>query len=134
MSESATWRVSRPTDTGRHCYTHRVKLQGKSYKLDPADIELDGDTLGHGAGGIVQKGVHKPTGTPVAIKTIKVDAKAKKEQMLNEIKGLINAIGCPQLVQWWGGDLNMDLLDAIADSRSWIKQSAAVRSWCSGGT
>jgi hypothetical protein len=43
------------------------------YKLAPQDIELDVDTvLGHGAGGIVQKGVHKPTGTPVAIKTIKV--------------------------------------------------------------
>jgi len=57
--------------------------------------------LGHGAGGIVQRGIHKPTGTPVAIKTIKVDQKAKKEQMLNEIKGLINAQGCPQLVQWY---------------------------------
>eukprot|EP00392_Amoebophrya_sp_AT5.2_P004716 g4724.t1 len=73
---------------------------GTQYKLSPADIEVDGDMLGHGAGGIVQKGVHKPTGTLVAIKTIKVDAKAKKEQMLNEIKGLINAQGCPQLVQW----------------------------------
>ncbi|CAD7966614.1 unnamed protein product [Amoebophrya sp. A25] len=78
-----------------------VQMDGQQYKLSPADIELDGDMLGHGAGGIVQKGVHKPTGTPVAIKTIKVDAKAKKEQMLNEIRGLINAQGCPQLVQWY---------------------------------
>lgn len=78
-----------------------VELHGQSYKLDPQDIELDGENLGHGAGGCVQKGVHKPSGTVVAIKTIKVDAKAKKEQMLNEIKGLINAQGCPQLVQWY---------------------------------
>lgn len=79
-----------------------VEIDGNQYKLSPADIELDQDGhLGHGAGGIVQRGIHKPTGTPVAIKTIKVDAKAKKEQMLNEIKGLINAQGCPQLVQWY---------------------------------
>lgn len=79
-----------------------VEVDGKEYKLSPQDIELDADsTLGHGAGGIVQRGTHKPTNTKVAIKTVKVDQKAKKEQMLNEIKGLINAQGCPQLVQWY---------------------------------
>lgn len=77
-------------------------LNGQEYKLAAEDIELDTDaTLGHGAGGVVQKGIHKPTGMPLAIKTIKIDQNAKKEQMLNEIRGLINASGCPYLVQWY---------------------------------
>ena len=79
-----------------------VQMDGEEYRLNPADIEIDEEkTLGHGAGGIVQRGIHKPTGTLIAIKTIKVDQKPKKEQLLNEIRGLINAQGCPQLVQWY---------------------------------
>merc|ERR1712217_428486 len=31
------------------------------------------------------------------------DEKAKREQLLNEIKGLVQAEGCPNLVQWYAG-------------------------------
>jgi len=79
-----------------------VKYEGHEYSLAPEHIELEKDaTLGHGAGGVVQRGVHTPTGMPVAIKTVKVDNKGKRDQMLNEIKGLIYAKGCPYLVQWY---------------------------------
>eukprot|EP00971_Amphidinium_carterae_P078097 1545135-Amphidinium_carterae.1 len=50
-----------------------------------------------GAGGVVQSGTHNPTGMRVAIKRVKVDDKAKREQMLNEIRGLIQAEGCAHL-------------------------------------
>lgn len=81
-----------------------VVLDGQEYRLSPADIELDRScTLGTGAGGVVQAGVHKPTGMRVAIKTVKVDRKEKREQMLMEIKGLVLAAGCPYLVQWYAG-------------------------------
>merc|ERR1711972_1007886 len=70
----------------------------------PQDIELDRDaTLGTGASGVVQAGVHKPTGMRVAVKTVRVDNKEKREQMLAEIRGLIQAEGCPYLVQWYAG-------------------------------
>merc|ERR1719188_1292684 len=59
--------------------------------------------LGAGACGVVQKGVIKKTGVTVAIKTIKVDDKGKREQLLNEIRGLVQAEGCPHLVQWYAG-------------------------------
>jgi serine/threonine protein kinase len=89
---------------------HGIEVDGHEYRLSPADIEVERDEpLGHGTGGVVQAGIHKPTGTRVAIKTVKVDSKAKKEQMLNEIKGLIQAEGCPSLVQWYAGFASKDV-------------------------
>lgn len=35
---------------------------------------------------------------------MKVDDKAKREQLLNEIRGLIAADGCVNLVHWYAGD------------------------------
>mmetsp|Transcript_17537 Transcript_17537/g.31438 ORF Transcript_17537/g.31438 Transcript_17537/m.31438 type:complete len:335 (+) Transcript_17537:112-1116(+) len=81
-----------------------IEIGGHEYKLSPTDIEVDrDDTLGSGASGVVQAGVHLPTGMRVAIKTVKVDNKEKREQMLAEVKGLIQAEGCPYLVQWYAG-------------------------------
>lgn len=81
-----------------------VEVDGRTYRLDPHDIDMDHDgTLGAGCSGIVESGVHKPTGMRVAVKTVKVDKKEKRENMLNEIKGLIQAAGCPYLVQWYAG-------------------------------
>lgn len=81
-----------------------VEVDGQEYRLSSHDIELDPDTtLGSGASGVVQAGIHKPTGMRVAVKTVKVDNKEKREQMLHDIKGLIQAAGCPYLVQWYAG-------------------------------
>lgn len=81
-----------------------VEVDGQAYRLDPRDIEMDRDgMLGSGSCGVVEAGVHKPTGMRVAVKTVKVDNRDKREQMLHEIKGLIQAAGCPYLVQWYAG-------------------------------
>lgn len=115
QSVSMTWSVDE-SGTLRHKPTGMkvspdtgIEIDGHEYKLSPTDIELDRDTvLGSGASGVVQAGVHLPTGMRVAIKTVKVDNKEKREGMLAEIRGLIQAEGCPYLVQWYAGFVARD--------------------------
>lgn len=109
-SISMTWSID-PSGTMRHKRTgltvstdHGITYEGQEYRLSPEDIELDNTShLGAGACGVVMKGVIKKTGELVAVKTVRADDKAKREQLLNEIKGLIQAEGCPYLVQWYAG-------------------------------
>merc|ERR1719159_2268511 len=49
------------------------------------------------------KAVIKKTGEKVAVKTIKADDGAKRQQLLSELRGLVSAQGCPNLVQWYAG-------------------------------
>jgi len=79
-----------------------IVVNGAEYVMRPEDIEL-GDHLGAGACGVVCKGTVKATGMPLAIKTIKVDDKGKREQLLNEIRGLVSAKDCPNLIQLYAG-------------------------------
>jgi len=110
-SVSLTWSVDSSTGTIRHKPTGLkvspdtgIEVDGHEYRLSPQDIELDQNAaLGCGAGGVVQAALHKPTGMRVAVKTVKVDNKEKRDQMLAEIRGLIQAEGCPYLVQWYAG-------------------------------
>jgi serine/threonine protein kinase len=84
-----------------------ISFPGSEYKLRPQDIIVEENSrLGAGAGGVVSKGVISTTGQPVAIKVIKVDDKAKRDQLINEIRGLVQAQGCPYLVQWYAGFAN----------------------------
>jgi len=116
-SFSITWSIDE-TGTMRHRGTgttvspnEGIVFEGQEYKLSPEDIEYEvGSHLGAGACGVVMKGVIKTTGKQVAIKTIKVDDKAKREQLLKEIKGLVTAAGCPHLVQWYAGFVNRKTL------------------------
>merc|ERR1719507_1461353 len=86
-----------------------VEVDGHVYRVDPRDIEMDRDgMLGSGSSGVVEAGVHIPTGMRVAVKTVKLDNKEKREQMLHEITGLIQAAGCPYLVQWYAGFVTKD--------------------------
>mmetsp|Transcript_56013 Transcript_56013/g.126386 ORF Transcript_56013/g.126386 Transcript_56013/m.126386 type:complete len:333 (+) Transcript_56013:122-1120(+) len=114
-SVSMTWEVDadgalRHNPTGMRVSPDKgVECDGMEYRLSPQDIELEADaTLGTGSCGIVQAGIHKPTGMRVAVKTVKVDNKEKREQMLHEIRGLIQAAGCPYLVQWYAGFVAKD--------------------------
>mmetsp|Transcript_42061 Transcript_42061/g.98190 ORF Transcript_42061/g.98190 Transcript_42061/m.98190 type:complete len:338 (-) Transcript_42061:158-1171(-) len=110
-SVSMTWEIDAATGSMRHKKTGTkvstdtgITYEGQEYRLSPEDIELDPDShLGAGACGVVMKGVIKQTGIPVAVKTVKVDDKAKREQLLNEIRGLIAADGCINLVHWYAG-------------------------------
>lgn len=109
-SVSMTWCVDedgalRHNPSGMRVSPDRgVEFDGQEYRLSPHDIEQDPESaLGAGSQGVVQAGIHKPTGMRVAIKTVKVDNREKRMQMLHEIRGLIQAAGCPYLVQWYAG-------------------------------
>lgn len=113
QSVSATWSFDpggalchKPTDT-KLSTDRGIVFEGREYKLSPEDIEFDKDAqLGCGSCGVVLRGVIRKTGTPVAVKTIRVDDRAKRDQLLNEIMGLVQAEGCPSLVQWYAGFLS----------------------------
>jgi len=109
---SMTWSID-PSGTMRHRGTG-VKISadgggittgdGTEYRLSPEDIDLsESVSLGAGACGVVMKGKIKKTGVYVAVKTVRVDDKGKREQLLSEIRGLVTAEGCPNLVQWYAG-------------------------------
>lgn len=109
-SVSMTWSID-PSGTMRH-KTTGIKLspesgityEGMEYRLKVEDVALaEGAPLGAGACGVVMKGTIKTTGQTVAIKTVKVDDKGKREQLMNEIKGLVAAAGSKNLVQWYAG-------------------------------
>lgn len=110
LSVSATWSID-PSGTMRHKRTNMriseekgISYEGHEYRLSVEDIEVErGSPLGAGAGGVVHRGVIKTTGTPVAVKILKADDKPKREQLLNEIRGLVQAAGSPNLVAFYGG-------------------------------
>eukprot|EP00928_Gymnodinium_smaydae_P035137 TRINITY_DN24785_c0_g1_i1.p1 TRINITY_DN24785_c0_g1~~TRINITY_DN24785_c0_g1_i1.p1 ORF type:complete len:540 (+),score=67.59 TRINITY_DN24785_c0_g1_i1:103-1722(+) len=110
QSVSGAWSIGpsgaihhRPSDT-RVSPNVGVTYQGREYRLSPDDIELDGGpSLGAGSCGVVSKGRIKSSGTPVAVKVISIDDRQKRDQLLNEIRGLVLAEGCPNLVQWHAG-------------------------------
>eukprot|EP00931_Biecheleriopsis_adriatica_P003612 TRINITY_DN105408_c0_g1_i1.p1 TRINITY_DN105408_c0_g1~~TRINITY_DN105408_c0_g1_i1.p1 ORF type:complete len:341 (-),score=64.41 TRINITY_DN105408_c0_g1_i1:180-1202(-) len=109
-SVSLTWSID-PSGTMRHRRSGTtisseagITFDGQEYRLRPEDIEFEeGAALGAGACGVVMKGKIKNSGIEVAVKTVKVDDKAKREQLINEIRGLISAEGCANLVQWYAG-------------------------------
>lgn len=96
--------------TGMHISPDRgVQMDGMEYGLPPQDIEFSQDkSLGSGSGGVVHLGRHIPSGMQVAVKTLRVCDKAKRLQMLKEIRGLILAAGSPHLVQLYAGFVGRD--------------------------
>lgn len=118
---SGTW-VTDPTGTIRHVPTgarfseeRGISVEGQTYTLTPADIELDEGRIGSGAGGVVQRGIIKKTGQRVAVKGIRIEAKEKKEQLLNEIKSLVAVQWCPNLVTWYGGFVSKSIVHVVLE-------------------
>mmetsp|Transcript_3868 Transcript_3868/g.2591 ORF Transcript_3868/g.2591 Transcript_3868/m.2591 type:complete len:132 (+) Transcript_3868:323-718(+) len=68
--------------------------------LSEDDIEL-GEVIGNGASGYVYRGIHKPTGRPIALKSINVHDKGKRHQMINDLRSLSNH-DCPFLIKFYG--------------------------------
>lgn len=109
-----------------------ITCEGRAYRLSSDDIEVDAHSqLGCGSCGTVRRGVIKVTGEQVAIKTLRVDLKEQRELLLNEIRGLIQAEGFGNLVQWYAGFVSrksgsvhvvLELMDcgSLADLRNRI--------------
>ena len=73
--------------------------------------------MGKGASGYVQAARHIPTGTLLAIKSINIYEKSKRQQLENDLKALDDA-ACPFLVRYYGAyfeegmvKLAMELMD-----------------------
>ena len=72
----------------------------QGFAIDPADIEVEMDSfLGRGAGGIVTRAVHRPTGTILAIKQVQLSDKSKRDQLMNDVRTLIQSQNCEFLVR-----------------------------------
>ena len=70
------------------------------FAMDPREIEVEVNSfLGRGAGGIVTRAVHRPTGTPLAIKQVQLSDKSRREQLMNDIRTLIETQNCGNLVK-----------------------------------
>mmetsp|Transcript_23873 Transcript_23873/g.39478 ORF Transcript_23873/g.39478 Transcript_23873/m.39478 type:complete len:361 (+) Transcript_23873:91-1173(+) len=63
------------------------------------DLEML-DILGKGASSLVRKAIHKPTGTPLAVKILNVFDKAKRDQLLRELRTLYSST-FPWLVSFY---------------------------------
>ena len=51
---------------------------------------MDGtQLLGRGAGGVVARAKHRPTGTDLAVKVVRVEDKAKRSQLINDLSTLL---------------------------------------------
>jgi len=68
--------------------------------IDPADIEVDQtNLLGRGAGGVVARAQHKPSGRLLAVKVVRVEDKAKRAQLINELHYLLRVAKSHFLIQ-----------------------------------
>jgi mitogen-activated protein kinase kinase 3 len=66
----------------------------KRFTLEYNELDV-GDTIGRGCSSVVLHGLHKPTGTPLALKVINLFDKSKRDQLIREISTLYDA-QCPR--------------------------------------
>mmetsp|Transcript_55288 Transcript_55288/g.131860 ORF Transcript_55288/g.131860 Transcript_55288/m.131860 type:complete len:349 (-) Transcript_55288:104-1150(-) len=58
--------------------------------LNAEDIDVDTtQLLGRGAGGVVTRAKHRPTGIDLAVKVVRVEEKAKRSQLINDLRTLL---------------------------------------------
>jgi len=100
------------------------------FSLDPRDIDVDLDNiLGRGACGVVNRAIHKPTGTLLAIKCVKVEDKDRRAQLMTDIQALIRVQNCHNLVHLYAAYLHkqsgrvhvaLELMD-LGSLQDWLK-------------
>mmetsp|Transcript_14695 Transcript_14695/g.34874 ORF Transcript_14695/g.34874 Transcript_14695/m.34874 type:complete len:343 (+) Transcript_14695:372-1400(+) len=75
---------------------------GKVSTLKMSDLELEEGTFGGGASASVRRAFHRPTERVIALKSINVHDKSKRDQLMTELKVLMGANkACPYLVQFY---------------------------------
>lgn len=79
-----------------------VALRGASrtFVVDPASLVL-GDIIGRGSTGYVQRAIHAPSGTQLALKVVNLFDKSKRGQVVKEIQALYNC-DCEAVVTFHG--------------------------------
>lgn len=146
---SMSWSI-KPSGTMRHVATglkvspsSGASFGGEEYDLSPEDLEFEEERLGAGATGVVYRGKVKKTGLPVAVKAVRANDKGTRDQLVNEIQGLVRAMGCPYLVQWLGAFVSkdtfevcvvMELMDlgSLADLKDRLRGDGAPAKYLSG--
>lgn len=113
-----------------------IAFEGREYQFSEKDVDIDRDSyLGAGACGTVRRGTIHKTGGAVAVKTLRVDCREERELLLNEVRALVQAEGCPNLAQWHAGfvgarggqvHLVLELMDlgSLADVRKRLPSSS----------
>ncbi len=84
--------------------SYRIKNKGIRFGtaipyLDPSDLEQTG-SLGAGASGKVIRCLHRPSGLTLALKSIDISDKAKRDQLTKELREL-DEESCPHLVGFY---------------------------------
>jgi len=72
----------------------------QSFIRDISEV-VDIDVIGHGQSGYVSQAFHVPTQKMLAIKTISVDERGARSQIMNEFKALVDT-NCNGLVDFYG--------------------------------
>ena len=80
-----------------------MKDAPRTFVVDPESLVL-GEVLGRGASSYVQAAVHRPTGTPLALKVMSLYDKSRRGQLVREIQALYDA-DCDCLVSFYGAYL-----------------------------
>lgn len=68
-----------------------MKGTGRAFSVEPDELEWGGPVIGRGASGCVMCSRHRPTGTPLALKSINMYDKAKRDQTMREINALFDS-------------------------------------------
>jgi len=73
------------------------------------DIQVDQThLLGRGAGGIVARGVHLPSGMMLAVKVVRVEDKGKRHQLINELQNLLRIAQSHFLIRLYAAYVHKD--------------------------
>lgn len=76
--------------------------EGRVSTLAMSDLMVDEATFGAGASGFVRKALHVPTNRVIALKSINISDKGKRDQLMTELKLLCKAHAeCPNLLEFY---------------------------------